>query len=59
MHQLRQHLAAKARHAATVSAKPVYIFRELLHHLDEHRIVAPTAFCKSSSAKPSPRNNTV
>ena len=38
----RQHLAAKARHAATVSAKPVYIFRELLHHLDEHRIVAPS-----------------
>ena len=25
-----------------MSAKPVYIFRELLHHLDEHRIVAPS-----------------
>jgi uncharacterized protein DUF4158 len=37
----RQQLAAKARHAATVSAKPVYIFRELLHYLDEQRIVAP------------------
>ena len=37
----RQQLAAKARHAATVSAKPVYIFQELLHDLDEHRIVAP------------------
>lgn len=37
----RQQLAAKARHAATVSAKPVYIFQELLHYLDEHRIVAP------------------
>ena len=37
----RQQLAAKARHAAMVSAKPVYIFQELLHYLDEHRIVAP------------------
>jgi hypothetical protein len=37
----RQQLATKARHAATVSAKPVYIFQELLHYLDEHRIVAP------------------
>ena len=37
----RQQLAAKARHAAMVSAKPVYIFQALLHYLDEHRIVAP------------------
>jgi hypothetical protein len=37
----RQQLAAKARHAATVSAKPVYIFQELCHYLDEERIVAP------------------
>jgi Domain of unknown function (DUF4158) len=37
----RQHLATQARHAATVFAKPVYIFRELLHYLDEHRIVVP------------------
>jgi TnpA family transposase len=37
----RQQLTAKARHAATVSAKPVYIFQELLHYLDEQRIVAP------------------
>src|SRR6266446_973703 len=37
----RHLLAAKARHAATVSAKPVSIFQELLHDLDEHRIVAP------------------
>jgi TnpA family transposase len=41
----RQLLAAKARHAATVSAKPVYIFQELLHSLDEHRIVAPGYSC--------------
>lgn len=37
----RQQLATKARQAATVSAKPIYIFQELLHYLDEHRIVAP------------------
>jgi hypothetical protein len=37
----RQQLTAKARHAVTVSAKPVYIFQELCHSLDEHRIVAP------------------
>lgn len=37
----RQQLAAKARHAAMVSGKPVYIFGELLHSLEEHRIVAP------------------
>ena len=39
--QVRQHLAAKARDTARVSGKPVYIFRELLHYLDEHRIVIP------------------
>jgi TnpA family transposase len=38
---IRQHLAAKARDAARVSGKPVYIFQELLHYLDEHRIVVP------------------
>jgi len=37
----RQHLATKATHAAMVSGKPVYIFRELWHYLNEHRIVAP------------------
>ena len=37
----RQALAAKARQAATVSAKPIYIFRELMHYLAEQRIVAP------------------
>jgi hypothetical protein len=41
----RQLLAAKARHAATVSAKPVSIFQELLHSRDEHRIVAPGYRC--------------
>jgi hypothetical protein len=38
--QARRQLAAKARHAATVSAKPVYIFQELLHYLNEYGIVA-------------------
>ena len=37
----RQPLAAKARQVAMVSGKPVYIFRELLHYLEEHRLVAP------------------
>lgn len=37
----RQALAAKARQAATVSAKPIYIFRELMHFLAEQRLVAP------------------
>jgi hypothetical protein len=37
----RQQLAAKARHAAMVSAKPVSIFQDLLPSLDEQRIVAP------------------
>jgi Domain of unknown function (DUF4158) len=34
-------LAARARQAATVSGKPIYIFRELTHYLLENRIVAP------------------
>jgi TnpA family transposase len=37
----RRQLGSKARQAAKVSAKPIYIFRELLHYLTEHRIVAP------------------
>ena len=37
----RQHLEAKARQAAMVCAKPVYVFRELLHYLTEHRLVLP------------------
>lgn len=37
----RQALAAKARQAAMVSAKPIYIVRELMHFLAEQRIVAP------------------
>jgi hypothetical protein len=37
----RQALTAKARQAATVSAKPIYIFRELMHYMAEQRIVAP------------------
>lgn len=37
----RGDLAVKAQRAARVSVKPVYIFRELLQSLEEHRIVIP------------------
>src|SRR5262245_58901848 len=37
----RQPLAARARQVAMVSGKPVYIFRELLHYLEERCLVAP------------------
>ena len=37
----RQQLKAKARNAATVCGKPIYIFREIIHYLSERRIVAP------------------
>jgi len=37
----RQALVAKARQAAMVSAKPIYVFRELLHYLTGHRVVVP------------------
>ena len=37
----RHHLEAKAQQAAMVCAKPVYVFRELLHYLAEHRLVRP------------------
>ena len=36
----RQALTAKARQAARVCPKPVYVFRELMHYLTEQRIVA-------------------
>jgi len=37
----RQALAAKARQAATVSAKPIYVFRELLQYMAEQHVVVP------------------
>jgi TnpA family transposase len=37
----RQALAAKARQAATVSAKPIDVFRELMHYLAAQRVVVP------------------
>jgi len=37
----RQALAAKARQAAMVSAKPIYVFRELMHYMTEQRVVVP------------------
>jgi TnpA family transposase len=39
--QERQQLDAKARQAARVSSKPIYVFRELLQYLAEQCIVAP------------------
>ena len=36
----RQAWAQKAQQAARISAKPVFVFRELLHYLKEQRIVA-------------------
>jgi len=36
----RQALETKARQAAMVCSKPVYIFQQLIHYLQEHRIVA-------------------
>lgn len=37
----RQALEAKARQAAMVCSKPVYVFQELMHYLQEQLIVAP------------------
>jgi TnpA family transposase len=37
----RRKLEAKARQAAMVCSKPIYIFRELMDYLQEQRIVAP------------------
>src|SRR6202011_1817933 len=34
-------LDAKARQAAMICAKPIYVFRELIHYLADERIVAP------------------
>ena len=34
-------LEARARQAATVCSKPIYVFRELMHYLAERRVVAP------------------
>jgi hypothetical protein len=34
-------LNARARQAAAVCGKPIYVFRELMHYLAEQRIVAP------------------
>jgi len=37
----RQQLAHRARQAAKISSKPVYVFRELLQYLTEQHLVAP------------------
>lgn len=38
----RKTLAVKAQQAARVCGKPIYVFRELLHYLQEQRIVLPS-----------------
>ena len=37
----RQKLETKARQAAMICSKPIYIFREIMHYLREERIVIP------------------
>ena len=37
----RQQLDVRARKAAAVCGKPIYIYREIMHYLTEHRIVPP------------------
>lgn len=37
----REALFGRAQHAATISSKPIYVFRELLHHLTEQHLVKP------------------
>ncbi|MDQ1278574.1 MAG: hypothetical protein QG555_1617 [Thermodesulfobacteriota bacterium] len=39
--QERRQLEAKAGQAAMVCGQPIYVFRELMHYLEEQRIVAP------------------
>jgi hypothetical protein len=38
---VRRKLRARARQAAAVCGKPIYVFRELMHFLAEQRVVAP------------------
>ncbi len=37
----RQDLFLRAQQAARISSKPIYVLRELLHYLTEHRLVKP------------------
>jgi len=39
--QARQKLEEKAQQSASICSKPIYIFRELMHYLEEQNIVAP------------------
>ncbi|MEM9008534.1 MAG: Tn3 family transposase [Cyanobacteria bacterium P01_F01_bin.86] len=39
--EARAALKSKAQQAARVCGKPIYIFRELIHHLEKQRLVAP------------------
>lgn len=37
----KQKLKAKARQSAMIYGQPIYVFRELIHYLEEQRLVAP------------------
>ena len=37
----RQNLKTKTQQVAVLCGKPIYIFRELMHYLEEHHVVAP------------------
>jgi hypothetical protein len=39
--EARRQLETKARQAAMVCSKPIYVFREIIHYLQTERIVAP------------------
>jgi TnpA family transposase len=39
--EARKALITKAQQAARVCGKPIYVFRELMHHLEAQRLVAP------------------
>lgn len=39
--EARQALAAKARQAAMISARPIHVFRELMHYMARQRVVVP------------------
>lgn len=40
--EARQQMEVRARKAAKVCSKPIYIFREIMHYLSEQHIVAPS-----------------
>ena len=49
---IRSTLEARARQAAAVCGKPVYVFRELMRHLAEQRVIAPGYSVMQTSSAP-------